>query len=102
MARDLIRLDGDQLVVSLRAFGKEYRRRPFQLRGIEEVEIKPSTSEHAHRRRKKRDTPSPTGNQLVIRSDRQQVDARTDRSQQSAQNVSVDTDHPGISRTGIL
>ena len=44
IAREVIRREGDALVITLRAFGRHYRRRRLPLGRIEEVSIKPSRS----------------------------------------------------------
>ena len=44
VARELVRLDAADLVVSLRAFGRECRVRRLPRREIEEIAIKPSSA----------------------------------------------------------
>jgi len=68
VAREIIRDEGDAIVITLRAFGKHYRRRELKKHEIEEIAVKESRSSRAYRSNKK---PAPT--EVVLRTDRNVV-----------------------------
>jgi hypothetical protein len=65
VAREIIRGEGDAIVITLRAFGKHYRRRELKMYEIEEIAVKESRSSRAYRGSGK---PAPT--EVVLRTDR--------------------------------
>ena len=64
VARQVIRTEGESIVITLRAFGKHYRRREMHKRSIEEIAVKESRSARSTRRGSK-----PPRTQVVLRTD---------------------------------